>query len=212
MTLIVGISGSSRKGGNTSTLIEIALKSAQEVGAETELIELSGMDLRPCKHQGKCYELGECEQDDDLNIIVKRMMHADGIIFGSPVHFGSVTAAMKNFMDRAGRFAHLEGKVGCSIVVANRSGADITESQMIFFMLVKEMIIPGGSYWPTGTALNVGDIRSDLDAIDMAKQMGRRVAQLADILHKVPVSWHYEPLPEELVRFGERWREDDRSR
>jgi multimeric flavodoxin WrbA len=207
MARVLGISGSSRPGGNTSILIEAALEGAKEFGADTEFIELAPMSLNACLHVGECYELGHCHQKDDLNHIVRRMYAADGIILGSPVHFGSVTASMKNFMDRCGRFAHLEGKVGCSIAVTNRSGADLTVTQMLFFLLVKEMIVPGGISWPIGRALNVGDIRSDLDAMDMARQMGRRVANLADILVKVPVTWRYEPrLPDEKARFGDEWR------
>ncbi|MFX0044926.1 MAG: flavodoxin family protein [Candidatus Hermodarchaeota archaeon] len=207
MVRVLGISGSSRPGGNTSILIEEALEGAKDFGADIEFLELAPLLLNPCLHRGECYELGHCHQDDDLNRVVERMYAADGIIVGSPVHFGSVTASMKNFMDRCGRFAHLEGKVGCSIAVTNRSGADLTVSQMLFFLLVKEMIVPGGMSWPIGMALNIGDIRSDVDAMDMAKQMGRRVANLADILVKVPVAWRYEPrLPDAKARFGDEWR------
>jgi hypothetical protein len=78
---------------------------------------------------------------------------------------------------------------------------------MLFFLLVKEMIVPGGVSWPIGRALNIGDIRSDLDAMDMARQMGSRVANLADILVKVPISWRDEPRPsDEKARFGDEWR------
>ncbi|MFW9944824.1 MAG: flavodoxin family protein [Candidatus Sifarchaeia archaeon] len=207
MARVLGISGSSRPGGNTSILIEEALKGAKDFGADVEFIELAPLSLNPCQHRGECYELGRCHQEDDFNNVVERMYAAAGIILGSPVHFGSVTASMKNFMDRCGRFAHLEGKVGCSIAVTNRSGADLAVTQMLFFLIVKEMIIPGGVTWPIGRALNIGDIRSDVDAMDMARQMGRRVANLADILVKVPVSWRYEPrLASEKIRFGDEWR------
>ncbi|UCH05823.1 MAG: flavodoxin family protein, partial [Candidatus Thorarchaeota archaeon] len=159
MVRVLGISGSPRPGGNTSILVEAALQGAKEFGADIEFIELAPLSLNHCLQRGECYELGHCHQGDDLNRVVQRMDAAHGIIIGSPVHFGSVTASMKNFMDRCGRFAHLEGKVGCSIAVTNRSGADLTVTQMLFFLLVKEMIIPGGVSWPIGRALNVGDIR-----------------------------------------------------
>ena len=80
-------------------------------------------------------------------------------------------------------------------------------SQLLFFMLVKEMIVPGGVSWPIGFAMNVGDIRGDTEAMAMAQQMGRRVASLSDILAKIPVPWHYEPRPaDEKVRFGDEWK------
>ena len=43
MVNVLGISGSNRQGGNTSTLIQTALDSAEELGATTELIELAIM-------------------------------------------------------------------------------------------------------------------------------------------------------------------------
>ncbi|MFW9799289.1 MAG: flavodoxin family protein [Candidatus Thorarchaeota archaeon] len=204
MARVLGISGSPRRGGNTSILTKTALTAARDIGAKTEFIELADMILSPCNHTTKCYELGRCEQDDDLNRIVDRMQLADAIVIGSPSYYGSVTTSMKNFMDRAGQFARLEGKVGCGLVVARKSGADLTLSQIIFFMLVKEMIVPGGLSWPVGMALNVGDIRSDTEAIVMAHQMGRRVATLADILNKTPVPWRSEASSSDgTAKFGD---------
>ncbi|MFX0055968.1 MAG: flavodoxin family protein, partial [Candidatus Hermodarchaeota archaeon] len=175
MAKVLGISGSNRQGGNTSILVETALDAAEEYGASIEFIELADFDINPCKHYLKCYELGRCSQDDDLNPIIEKMYKAHGIIFGSPVHYASVTSQMKSFLDRVGRFAHLEGKIGAAFVVARKSGADIALNQMLFFMLVKEMIVPGGVSWPIGFAMNVGDIRNDMEAMRMAYQMGRRV-------------------------------------
>ena len=210
MAKVVGISGSNRQGGNTSTLVELALDAARDYGVETEFIELADFQILPCRHFLKCYELGRCSQDDDLNPIIEKMCNAHGIIFGSPVHYASVTSQMKNFMDRVGRFAHLEGKIGAALAVARKSGADIALNQLLFFMLVKEMIVPGGVSWPIGFAMNVGDIRSDMEAMRMAEQMGRRVAFLSDLVAKLPVPWHYEPRPkDEKSRFGDEWKTPD---
>jgi multimeric flavodoxin WrbA len=210
MARVLGISGSNRQGGNTSTLVECALDAAQESGVETEFIELADFEIHPCRHLLKCYELGRCSQDDDLNSIIDKMCNAHGIILGSPVHYASVTSQMKNFLDRAGRFAHLEGKVGAAFAVARKSGADMALNQLLFFMLVKEMIVPGGVSWPIGFAMNVGDIRNDMEAMRMAEQMGRRVAVLADMVAKIPVPWHYEPRPvDEKARFGDEWKTSD---
>jgi multimeric flavodoxin WrbA len=210
MARVLGISGSNRQGGNTSILVETALQAAEEFGTDIELIEIADVEINPCKHGLDCYELGRCIQNDGLNSIIEKMSEAHGIIFGSPVHYSSVTSQMKNFMDRVGRFAHLEGKIGGALVVARKSGADTALNQLIFFMLVKEMIVPGGVSWPVGFAMNVGDIRNDMEAMRMAQQMGRRVAALSDIVSKLPVPWHYEPRsPDEKTRFGDEWRTSD---
>lgn len=204
---ILGISGSPRANGNTATLIETALKSANNEEALTEYIDLSELDIRECKHCSECYTTGKCSQKDDLNHVAERMSLADGIIFGSPNHHASIATALKNLMDRTGRFLHLEGKVGSGFVVGRRSGVDLSLASIQFFINVKEMIIPGCVFWPVGFALNPGDIRADTEAMAMAAQVGKRVAQLASILVKEPVPWSTEPRPTgEKVRFGDEWK------
>ncbi|MHA2380910.1 MAG: flavodoxin family protein [Candidatus Thorarchaeota archaeon] len=106
MVRVLGISGSSRPGGNTSILIEAALEGAKEFGAETEFLELAPLVLNPCQHRGECYELGHCHQEDDLNSVVQKMYAADGIILGSPVHFGSVTVRTIRSSRGQGRLLH----------------------------------------------------------------------------------------------------------
>jgi len=206
-TRILGISGSPRAMGNTVTLIETSLKAAKEEKASVEFIDLSVFDIRECKHCNECYAIGKCVQKDDLNHIAERMLLADGIIFGSPNHHASIASALKNLMDRTGRFLHLEGKVGCGFAVGRRSGVDLTLASINFFITVKEMIIPGSVYWPVGYALNPGDIRADTEAMVMASHIGKRVAQLASILVKNPVPWSHEPRPtDEKARFGDEWK------
>ncbi len=206
-TRILGISGSPRTNGNTAALIEASLKSAKNQEALVEFIDLSELDIRECKHCNECYTTGKCDQTDDLNHVAKRMLLADGIIFGSPCHHATVATALKNLMDRTGRFLHLEGKAASGFVVGRRSGVDLSLASIQFFINVKEMIIPGSVYWPIGFALNPGDIRADTEAMAMASQVGTRVAQLASILVKNPVPWSHEPRPNgEKVRFGDEWK------
>jgi multimeric flavodoxin WrbA len=194
-------------GSNTATLVETALTAAEGAGAKIEFIELADFDIGVCDHCNECTQLGKCKIDDDLNRVAETMKAADAIIFGSPDHFASMATPMKNLMDRTGRFLHLEGKVGAGIVVGRRSGTDLVLTLIHFFMLVKEMIIPGTVSWPVGFALNAGDIRADTEAIAMASQLGTRVAELASILVRTPVSWSHEPRPtDKKARFGDEWK------
>ena len=45
---VVGISGTHRSGGNTTVLVDTALKAAKELGAEIAFIELCELKLVPC--------------------------------------------------------------------------------------------------------------------------------------------------------------------
>lgn len=206
-TRILGISGSPRTSSNTAILVETALEAAKKEGAIVEFIDLSYLKIGVCEHCCECTQSGRCKLDDDLNKVAETMKAADGIILGSPDHFSSVASPMKNLMDRTGRFLHLEGKVATGIAVGRRSGVDLTLIHILFYLLVKEMIVPGGVHWPVGFALNAGDIRADTEALDMAEQMGKRVAHLASTLVRNPVQWAHEPRPTgQKVRFGDEWK------
>ena len=206
-TRILGISGSPRANSNTSTLVETALESARNEEASVEFVDLAELDIKECEHCSECSETGTCNQKDDLNHVAERMKLADGIIFGSPNHHGTIATSLKNVMDRTGRFLHLEGKVASGFVVGRRSGVDFSLSAILFFIYVKEMILPGGISWPIGFALNPGDIRADTEGMAMASQMGKRITQMASILVKNPVPWSYEPRPNfQKARFGDEWK------
>ncbi|MCK5238966.1 MAG: flavodoxin family protein [Candidatus Thorarchaeota archaeon] len=207
MIHILGISGSPRTDGNTTTLIKAALEAAGKEGAKTQLIELGDLGLGVCLHGAECYESGNCVQDDGLNEIAKAMREANGIIFGSPAYYGSVPGLMKNMFDRVGRFVDFRGKVGSAIAVGRRSGMALAVVEMTFFMYVKEMIIPGIPYWPSGFALHPTDILGDTEAMAAAREMGSRVTILARRLADEPLPWTTLP-PNGIPRpsFGDDWR------
>jgi len=111
---VLGISGSPRHA-NTETLVNEALKAAREVGpVDTELISLAGMEINPCDGCNKCYGYSKgaswdrlCyKYDDDVTMIYKKIRDADGIIIGSPVYAGDITAKLKALMERGACFCH----------------------------------------------------------------------------------------------------------
>lgn len=98
--LVVGISGSPRRGGNSDLLLDKALEGASSVGAGTEKLFLNNMDLRPCQACGGCDESGVCIIPDDMRHVYKSIERADAVIVASPIYFGSVTAQLKAMVDR----------------------------------------------------------------------------------------------------------------
>lgn len=147
---ILGISGSPRRA-NTETLVEEALKAAREVGPiQTELISLAGMQIHPCDGCNKCYGYSKGASwerlcytyDDDVTMIYKKIRDADGIIVGSPVYTGDVTAKLKALMERGACFCHysaspvagsIRNKVFGGVVVAfERRGGQESALQSIW--------------------------------------------------------------------------------
>jgi multimeric flavodoxin WrbA len=119
---VLGINGSHRAGKGTSALLNAALGAAAEQGAETELIELAKLNIGYCIGCNACLGHTTCTLSDDMDELFEKMREADAILLASPDYFGTVTASMKNFMDRTRPFHMVEnvlaGKVGGSLATA----------------------------------------------------------------------------------------------
>jgi multimeric flavodoxin WrbA len=185
MVKIIGIVGSPKKEGNTSYLVETALKSAKSAGADTDIINLGSVNIEPCVACDICKAMGECGIEDDISEILEIMMESDGMIIGSPVYFGSVTSQLKILIDRSrplrGSF-RLKNKVCGAIAVggSRNGGQESTISVIHDFLLIHDAIIVGDGapmahYGGTG----VGDTKIDEIGIETSQNLGKRVTELA---------------------------------
>ena len=105
MTKVIAINGSPRKTWNTAQLLEYALKGAESVGAETDIIHLYDLDYKGCTScfscklvGGKSY--GKCALKDELTPILEKILSADALILGSPIYVGTATGEMRSFLER----------------------------------------------------------------------------------------------------------------
>jgi len=155
---LLGIACSPRKGGNTEILVNEALKAAAEAGWQTERFFMSGKEVAPCKACGTCHKTGSCAIKDDMQELYGLMDQADGIIFASPVYFGSVSAQCKAVMDRTfallGKHS-LRDKIAGVIVVTRRVGAVQARSLLYAFCIGHGMIVAGGGI---GYGREAGDV------------------------------------------------------
>ena len=184
MATIIGIAGSPRRGGNTELLTREVLQSAAQEGMETEFITLAGKEIRPCDGCRLCRERKQdCRIDDDLPPIFQKMLKADGIIVATPVYIGSASAQCKALIDRAAYWAGaydrpFENKVGAPLVVARRAGHNFTFAQLIFFFYITGMVIPGTTYWSIAFGREKGEVRSDEEGMNTARNLGKKMAWL----------------------------------
>ena len=185
MVKIIGIVGSPKKDGNTSYLVETALKAAKSAGADTDIINLGSVNIEPCVACDICKAMGECGIEDDIKEILEIMMESDGMIIGSPVYFGSVTSQLKILIDRSrplrGSF-RLKNKVCGAIAVggSRNGGQESTISVIHDFLLIHDAIIVGDGapmahYGGTG----VGNTKIDEIGIETSQNLGKRVTELA---------------------------------
>jgi len=152
--LIVGINGSPNKNGSTKYMLETALNELKEKGAETHLIDIMDIITEPenpfctvCSNpcDGRCYK------DTKLETAYDTMKKADGILFGSPVYFGSMTAQLKALFDKTRKLRSEKAfynTVGAALTVgaAEFGGQETTIKAIHDSMMVNGMIIVGDGY------------------------------------------------------------------
>jgi multimeric flavodoxin WrbA len=97
---VLGIMGSPRRQGNTEILLDKALEGAREAGAEVEKALVSKLKISPCLEIYACLKDGNCSIKDDMQLLYKKLLEADHIIFASPIFFYSITSQAKAVIDR----------------------------------------------------------------------------------------------------------------
>ncbi len=186
---VLGIVGSPRKNGNTEILTAYVLKAIAEEGLDTELQRLAGLDIRPCNACMACQKEERCAIGDDFFPVYLKMKDVDGIILASPVYYGSATALMKAFMERAGYISRyngepFSGKVGGPLVVARRAGHNFTMAQLTMWFQILGLVVPGSSYWNIAFGRGKGEVTKDEEGMKTAWNFGKNVARVIKALNK----------------------------
>lgn len=115
---VVAICGSLRTVSTTRMALRIALAGAQEVGAQTRLLDLRDYHLPYCRGAE-----GEPAYPDDVHRLRAEVAAAQGILLGTPEYHGSYSGVLKNALDLMG-FDEFEGKmVGLVGVAGGAMGA-----------------------------------------------------------------------------------------
>ena len=178
----IAIVGSPRKNGNTEMLARHTLKAISEEGLDTELVSLAGLNILPCNACMVCRDEEKCPLDDDLFPLYTKIKEAEAIILASPVYFGSATAQLKAFMDRAGYIAirrrALAGKVGGPLVVARRAGQNFTFAQIMYWFHIQGFFMPGSTYWNIAFGREKGQVQEDNEGLTTAWNFGKNIALL----------------------------------
>jgi len=92
--------GSPRRRSNTEILLDKAMEGAREAGAEVEKVLVSKLKISSCLEIYACRKDGNCAIKDDMQLLYKKLLEADHIIFASPIFFYGVTSQAKAVIDR----------------------------------------------------------------------------------------------------------------
>jgi multimeric flavodoxin WrbA len=166
-----------------------AAKAVAEDQIGVELIELADLEIPGGPAAGIPLKPGQA--DDFPQVAAKLVDRAvAGIIVGTPVYFGSMTYLCKAFLDRCialrmRQFALADKVAGVVAVGGVRNGGqELTIQGVQAALLCQEMLLVSDGrptcHWGA-TLFNSGkdDISQDEFGVATAKNLGRRVAQVA---------------------------------
>lgn len=185
--LVLGVSGSPRRGGNTEILLDEALTAARAAGSETQKIVLPVLKYASCMACGACESTGICIQKDDMQEIYEMIGAADAMIFSSPIYFYAVSGWSKCAIDRAqalwARKYRLKDprytgeKKGYCIFVGATRGARLFDGAR----LTMKYFYDAAGFVPSGdVAVNgideKGDIRQRSEHMEAARRLGAAAA------------------------------------
>ncbi len=209
---ILGIVGTPIKGGNCQYLLEQALQVVESGGrATTELIHLQDYRIEYCTGCDTCLrrvhkvqkEVGadvvpvpvkdyNCSIQDDMEIIHKKMLEADGILLAAPVYMATVPGQVKTFIDRCRTFVHdlrLRGKVAAPLTVSffRNTGGDTALQMMNLSLLAMGLTVASFGAVAVSTREGMGipiretrfAVKEDLVGMGMMNMAATQLARAA---------------------------------
>jgi multimeric flavodoxin WrbA len=206
---IVAVSGSLVAGGNVDALLDHALgEYGDDSRFEVRRFALAGAQIGPCRQCNWCMRRQEpgryCAQDDTMSLIYPELESAHGVIVASPVHFGRLSGATADFLDRLRVFVHgnvsrgvMRNKVGGSLAVAwfRNAGTELTLLTINAAFQALGMVVAspdlgvyGGAAFSSldGTGRRSGDekllVAQDELGMACARSLAFRVGELAGLL------------------------------
>ena len=173
---VIGISGSLRGKSISRMAVEIALKGAAEVGAETRMLDLRQYHLTFSEEEWET-------KVPSANVVQMRqdVKQAHGLILGTPEYHGSYSGILKYALDLM-RFEEIEGKmIGLVGVSGGKMGATDALTSLravgraLHAWVVPEQVSISEAWRQFETDGRIRDLRLE----GALKDVGRQVARFA---------------------------------
>lgn len=170
---VLAINGSANANGNTHMALEIVADHLKKENIEVEIVDLVKKNIQPFSFDGK--------NNDDLPALFETLKTCQGLILASPVYYSNVTSRMQMFIERMGVISEgdvLKGKVGASIAICRRQGANFAYAAMNYFFGIKQMPIATSSYWNILIGKKPGDIKKDEEGMQILQNLAKNMANM----------------------------------
>jgi len=112
---VLGVAGSTRRGSYSTQALKIALERAKKQGAEVRLLEIANLQI---------YD-PNAPASKEVVQAAEAVSWAHAFIFASPDYHGSMSGALKNFLDHF--YEEFAGKVFGFIVASHEKGLTVMD-------------------------------------------------------------------------------------
>ena len=171
------INGSPHRNGCTTAAFREMQRVFEAEGVTYEVFSLQGKTVQGCIGCGSCGATGRCRFNDAVNEALTLAAESDAVVFGSPVHFASLSGTMTSFLDclflaESGR---LENKPAACVVSARRAGTTAALDQLLKYPMYAGMPIASGCYWGMVHGMKAEDTAQDLEGMQILRQLARKL-------------------------------------
>ena len=177
---VLVLNGSPRVKGCTARALDEVIRTLNEEGIETELVQVGKESVRGCMSCGYCETHDGCVLKDKVNEIAASFEKADGLLIGSPVYYGSPNGNLISFMDRlfysTGFSKHM--KVGAAVVSCRRGGNTASFDVLNKYFTISGMPVASSTYWNQVHGFSADDVEKDLEGLQTMRNLGRNMAFL----------------------------------
>lgn len=159
---ILAVSGSMRENSSGRLALRFILNEAEQLGAQTHLLDLFALDLPMFRPGVDC-------TDDGIMEARERVAWANVIILGTPDYHGSMSGAMKNFLDYHWR--DFAGKLFGYICTSHEKGLTAMDQMRTAVRQCYGWSLPYGTSFDSKESFNDGEPN---DALQKRLQMMSR--------------------------------------
>ena len=174
------INGSPRVNGNTTIAVNELVKTFNQEGVESEVVQIGNKAIRGCIGCYSCAENKKCVFDDEVNQLAPKFEAADGLVVATPVYYASPNGTVLSFLDRLFMSCKFDKttKVGAGIAVARRGGCSATFDPLNKYFTICGMPIASSQYWNSVHGAGKGEAEQDLEGLQTMRTLGRNMAFL----------------------------------
>jgi multimeric flavodoxin WrbA len=200
---LLGLNCSPRDNSNSGIMLESSFEKLDATypgEVEHEIVHLRDLHIEPCKACnvcGKTKDTGKfipCVRadEDDVQMVLDKMVAADGLLVATPVYFGLPTDLFSKFIMRTRPLRHQDFKlanrpVGVMATAGRRSGGAETAIIATWLPFVRNgcLVVGNGDgtcqFGAYGWAAGRGHILSDEWGLEQGYQTAERVFTLAGV-------------------------------